>query len=563
MSKRSLFAALIVAGLLGVAGARCGSAESGKSARTAQPVRPRLVVVISIDQFRADYLVRFRDLFLPARTKGRVGGFRYLMDEGAWYPDCRYEHHRTVTAVGHAILSSGAQPAVNGVIGNSWWDRATGKAVYCVSDPAVKVVGAPAETKEQPMSPANLLTTTFGDELKLATGGKSREVSVSLKDRAAILLAGHRPDTVIWYDPIGGRWISSSYYFPTGKLPAWVDAVNAKGLPEQLRAKPWEPSVPDSALERAWTLKGGSKRFSHVLKDSNFNAFTVSPEGNTFVFETAKQAVTSEALGQDETPDVLTINLASNDYVGHMYGPDSPEVLDITVRTDQQLSDFFNYLAKSVPGGLDNVTIAISADHGVVTIPELNAQKGVPASRSLVPNLRKAVQEALEKNIGPGDWIASLEGGDLYLKPALLEQYAGQGRGRIEQVAAEAIRTIPGIYFAVGRTAILSGQVPVSAVGRRITQGFYPNRCGDVIVVLSPQWLAGTLPIGAGTSHGQPWAYDTNVPLLMAGSGVRKGVFTAPVSPARLSPTLSFLLGCARASAADEPLLPGLAGVEP
>jgi predicted AlkP superfamily pyrophosphatase or phosphodiesterase len=552
--RRSSFLWILLAAAAGFA---LPTADAG-----ARPARPRLVLLLSIDQFRADYLTRFSDLYLPP-SGGGVGGFRYLQSRGAWYPDCRYEHHRTVTAAGHAILSSGAQPCVNGIVGNSWWDRPTAKVVYCVADPKSRVVGALADSQEKPMSPANLLVTTVGDELELATGGRARTVSISLKDRASILLGGHRADTALWLDEGSGRWISSSFYCRANRstLPEWVEEINGRQVPDSLRSTPWEPQVPPAALERIWKLKSASPAFSHALTGKDYVPFTVSPAGNEFVFQTARQAVLSEGLGQDEIPDLLTINLASNDYVGHRYGPDSAEVLDISVQTDRQLSAFLNFLAGRIPGGLSAVTIAVSADHGVATIPETNAQTGVPAARAVAPMLRSSAEKALDEAVGEADWIASIENGEVYLGGAALAKYPSEPRPRLEERVVEAVRAVPGVYLAAGRSAVLSGIVPHTEIGSRISKGVHPARSGDVVVILDPQWLAGATAVGTGTSHGTPFTYDTHVPLLMAGFGVRRGTYGAAATPAQLAPTLSHLLGIARPSAADAPLLPGLAGV--
>jgi hypothetical protein len=535
------------------------------AAPTANPgwrQRPRLVVLISIDQFRADYIPRFRELYLPARTGNEVGGFRFLQDLGAWYPDCQYEHHRTVTAVGHAILGTGAQPYLNGIVGNNWWDRTTGKSVYCVDDAKSQVVGLTEGSKEKPMSPANLLATTFGDELELATGGRSRTVAVSLKDRASILMIGHRADVPIWFDETTGGWVSSTFYFKDGKLPAWVEELNGRRLADTMRQTPWTPSVDSAALERIWEPKPGALNFSHRLTGSDYNAFLTSPGGNEFTLESARQAVVSEKLGQDDVPDVLAINLSSNDYVGHKYGPDSAEVLDISVQTDRQLSKFFNFLNKSVPGGLQSVTIALSADHGVVTVPELNAASGVPASRSITSAVRDAADKALDAAVGPANWIASTDNGELYFAPAAVAAYPDESRARLENLVAPAIRDIPGVYWAYGKSSILAGTAPQNALGARMARGVHPDRSGDVVVILDPQWLPGAAAVGTGTSHGTPFTYDTHVALLMAGAGVKPGTYRSRVSPARVAPSLSFLLGVNRPSAADEPLLPGLFGTE-
>lgn len=520
--------------------------------------RPRLAVVISIDQCRADYMTRFADLYLPPRTSDGVGGFRYLMERGGWYADCRYDHLRTVTAAGHAILGTGAQPYLNGIVGNNWFNRATKKGVYCVDDPKVQVVGALPGSTETPMSPANLLTTTVDDELELATGGASRTVSLSLKDRAAILMAGHRADTVIWFDESTSGWVSSTHYFPGNKLPAWVEKVNADKIPDRLRAKPWTPSVSQEALRRVWKPKNGVTTFNHQLTGKDYLAFAASPGGNTFIFDSARAAVEAEEMGQDAIPDVLTINLASNDYVGHRFGPDSSELLDITVQTDREISGFLNFLDKKVPGGLKNVTFAISADHGVVTIPELNTADGVPAGRSIVAASKSAADAALDAAVGPADWIASTDNGDLYFAEAALDAYPKEPRERLEKIAGDAAVKVKGVSMYYGRSAVFAGLVPHSDLGRRITHGVHPQRSGDVMLILEPQWLPGSAPIGTGTSHGAPYPYDNHVPLLVAGFGIRPDTYTVPTQPAQLAPTLSLLLGVARPSGAEAPYLPGV-----
>jgi arylsulfatase A-like enzyme len=528
--------------------------------RTAAPAdgsRPRLAVVISIDQFRADYVTRFQDLYLPARRGRQVGGFRYLQTRGAWYADCRYEHHRTVTGAGHAILGSGAQPYLSGIVGNSWFDRASGKSMYCVADAKSQVVGAGSESKATPMSPANLLVTTVGDELEMATGGRARTVSLSFKDRAAILMAGHRADAVIWFDQGTGRWISSSYYCPDGTLPEWVEEWNARRRPDELRREPWTPSVDSAAMERAIDRRRPAA-FSYPLTGTDYGPFANSPAGNAFVLETARQAVLAEQLGQDAVPDILSINLATNDYVGHRYGPDSPEVLDLSVQTDRQLAEFFNFLDRTVPGGLSQVVIALSADHGVATVPELHSAAGVPAARAVTTFLRSTAEKALDEAVGAADWIAALDNGELYFGQAALAKYRKEPRERLERIVCDALQAVPGVHLAVGKSAVLGGRGPANALGKRIALGVHPGRSGDVILVLDPHWLPGSAPVGTGTSHGAPFPYDTHVPLLVAGYGVRPGTYGAPVSPARLAPTLAHLLGVARPSGADEPLLPGL-----
>lgn len=527
------------------------------SAAEGLPGAPRLVVVVAIDQFREDYLTRFSDLYRPAQQGRRVGGFRYFQYRGAWYPDCEYRYHRTVTAAGHAVLGSGAWPWANGIVGNSWWDASTGKSVYCVADPKAQVVGAQSGSKETPMSAANLLVTTVGDELELATGGRARTVALALKDRGAILLAGHRADAVIWFDEDTGGWVSSTAYARDGKLPAWVEELNARKLPEQARSGTWKPTVDAKAMARVWSPGAPPPPFAHSLAKDYVTAMT-SPAGNAYVFETARQAVRAEGLGRDEIPDILSINLSTNDYVGHRFGPDSAEVLDLCVQTDREFSEFLNFLQATVPGGLARVTFAVSADHGVSTIPELNAQSGVPAARSVGTAIRAAAEKALDDAVGPGDWIVSVENGELYFGEPAVARYPRTPRSRMEALVIDAIRNVPGVLLSVGKTAVLEGKVPQTELGRRLSPGVHPRRSGDVIVVLDPNWLPGSAPTGTGASHGSLYTHDANVPLLVAGAGIRPGVYQQPVTPAQLAPSLSFLLGVARPSAALDPLLPGL-----
>jgi len=322
----------------------------------AAPAKPRLVLVISIDQFRADLMRRFEPWFLPPKSNGGVGGFRWLQETGAYYLDAHHTHLPTATGPGHATILSGSDPFSNGIVGNDWFDRATGKEVYCVDDASVQTVGG----SSKPMSPRNMLSTTVGDELKMVTNGKSKVVGVSFKDRAAILMAGHAADTVVWLDGGNGKWVSSTFYFPGKQLPKWVDDVNAKNVIAGAKDQTWEPLLDEKEYwpaRRAPAEKtpANGKLFSHPT--SSTSKFTMSGQGQAYLFDTVKKAIVGEQLGQDDVPDILAVNLAPNDYVGHAYGPNSPEVMDITIRTDRLLSDLFNFIDKNVQGGLNSVLI--------------------------------------------------------------------------------------------------------------------------------------------------------------------------------------------------------------
>ena len=302
------------------------------------PTKPRLVVLISIDQFRSDYLTRFEDLYLPAKKGDVIGGFKYLMQHGAYFPDAHHDHVPLSTGPGHSVLLTGAPPYKSGIVGNDWWDRELNQKTYVVQDNSVKNIG-PASTSP-PVSPAHLKVTTLGDELKMTTGRTAKVFGLALKDRASILMAGHLADGAFWFDPEMGQWASSTYYYKNGKLPDWLDTLNALNLPASFYNKYWKFGSDPSVLKRLFTptgefasdTNGLGKEFPHKVTSKNgevntdyFKAFSSTPFANTYVFKTARELIKQEGLGQDEITDILAINLSSNDYVGHSFGPDSAE----------------------------------------------------------------------------------------------------------------------------------------------------------------------------------------------------------------------------------------------
>ncbi len=540
---------------------------------------PRLVVVISIDQFRADYLTRFADLYLPPGADAKPGGFRYLMERGAYFADAHHDHFPLYTGPGHSVLLTGAPPYESGIVGNAWYDRALGRRRYCVEDPESPLVGvavpggrgggsaggggaagpaiagsAGGAGARPGISPATLLVDTVGDELKMATGGQAKVWGLAFKDRAAVLMAGRLADGALWLDDASGAWISSAFYRPDGTLPAWVQALNAQHPFDAWFGKEWLPSVPEAALARLWTP--GSRYaadpsalgtgFPHLIdggarqpgKDY-YNALATTPFGNDLVFAAARELIEREGLGQDEVPDLLAVNLSSNDYIGHAFGPDSPEVLDAAVRTDRQLAAFFAFLERRVPGGLGSVILVVTADHGVSPLPGALREARFPAGTLSDDALAAAAAKALEAAFGPGPWVTALVESNLYLNLAALDS------GRIphalaEETAAAALAAQPGIYAAWPRSHILEGRLPQTDIARRVERSFHPRVSGDVVLVTDPFWMPGSL---TGTTHGSPYAYDTKVPLLLAGGAIKPGRYAARVSTLDLAPTLADLLG--------------------
>ncbi len=538
------------------------------TAASAAPVRPKLVVVLSIDQFRADYLMRFDDLFLPAVAAkgGTVGGFRYLMEKGAYHTDAHHDHFPLVTGVGHSVHLTGAPPYKSGIIANDWFDRGlkTPGERYCVRDTTSPLVGADDPNGTNGVSPATLRVSTVGDELKMANGrdpvAASKVWAVALKDRAAVLMAGHLADGVLWFDDKTGAWISSRYYRPDGTLPAWVTTWNEAKKVDAFFGKNWELSVAPEKLKRLWTPANGSvgprpglgATFPHPVTGgleqpgpAFYSAFTSTPFANGYTLDTATEIVRQEKLGQDGASDLLAINLSSNDYVGHSFGPDSAEVLDITVQTDAALSRFFNALGKMVPGGLANVTIVVTADHGVAPIVAELQKAGFGAGTTQIAE--DGLEKAMTTELGPGDWVQAIVDDNVYLN---LQTITGKkvSYTRAEDVAADYLRQQPGIYAVFTRSQLLDGQMLDNDISRRIARSFHPKVSGELVMVSDPYWVPGR---STGATHGTPYAYDTSVPLLLAGAGIKAGRYTERVSTLDIAPTLSDLLGILQPSGCE------------
>lgn len=518
-------------------------------AASAQEPRPKLVVVVVVDQLRADHLTRFAPWFLPARAAdGKPGGFRYLMERGAWHRQCRFDTLPTFTAVGHAIVATGGSPYAHGIIGNSWFDRATGKRVTSVSDEAHPFVGAPSKVGA---SPWRLDSSTVGDELKLANNGQSRVFSVSLKDRAAIMLGGRAADLAMWFDSASGRWVSSTWYRPDGALPAWAEELNAQGWAAKQFGWTWTKALPEEAYRisnrdghaGASGYLGLGPAFPHrVTGDEEavgpeyFEAMMTSPLGNTATFQVAAEMVRRERLGRGPAPDMLTINLASYDRVGHSYGPHSPEVQDMAVRTDRDLAEFFALLDREV--GLDGTVIALTADHGCAPLPEVAKDYRLDSGRAYTKEVEESVQKALEARYGAGRrYVLDFPEPHLYLDHATVPDLE-----EASEIARQAVLRTQGVFDAYTRHDVEEGDLPRTPVADAVSRSFHRARAGDLFVVMRPFWVFG-FARPEGTTHGTPWTFDAQVPLLLAGPGIRPGVRYGRCSPADLAPTLSTILG--------------------
>ncbi len=339
--------------------------------------RPKLILTIVIDQFRGDYLTRFNSRFLPAvKSDGTVGGFNYLMTRGAYFPYGEFEMLQDMTGPGHATILTGSYPYQAGIPLNNWYDKATGEGVYCTEDPGVAVIGRNPEDKHFGTSPKNLIATTVGDEFKNA-GLPSKVVSISLKDRAAILMGGHRADVVMWFDTKATQWVSSKYYFPSGRLPNWIDVLNGEILGRTGKVVEWNVTGKPTGLstdnnllrDEAIHLGKFGKSFPHRVELGTKRSLG-TPVGLDITNAAVEKAIDEYHLGKGKGTDLLAVSYSSHDYLGHAFGPNSLEMEEMTVAEDRSLSRILNYIKRKVPGGLAGVVVVLTGDHGIPPNPD-------------------------------------------------------------------------------------------------------------------------------------------------------------------------------------------------
>jgi predicted AlkP superfamily pyrophosphatase or phosphodiesterase len=476
--------------------------SAATAAAAGLPKKPKLVLVIVIDQFRYDYLTRFRSDY--------KGGLDQLLTRGAVFTNAYHEHFPTVTGVGHGVIMTGALPSVNGIIGNDWFDREAGKSVACVLDESVQILGGSGRGA----SPRRLLVSTVGDELERATGGKSRVIGISLKDRAAIFPAGSLADAAFWYDSAQGNFVSSTYYFPD--LPAWVKDFNALKLADGYRGAAWlDHKLPEDEKIRSAVIS--------------------SPFGNDLLEAFAERTIQAEDLGRDDTTDLLTVSFSSDDYVGHSYGPESPEVRQVSNQADRMIEKLFRYVNSQI--GMQNVLVVLTGDHGTGPLP--GAADDVRNSGGRLPSgiVQKTVQEALVQKYGEGNWILNAGEPALYLNTGLILQKK-LDLNEFEDTVRDAVLTVPHMFRAYTRHQLIQGAVSRDFVAQRVLNGYNVRRGGNVVYVPEPYWVSAR----SGATHGSAFHYDAHVPVIFMGPGIRAGRYDREIAVFDIAPTLASLL---------------------
>jgi hypothetical protein len=574
MSTFKLFVALLLVSAAPLAGA---SAYDG---------HPKLVVILVIDQFRGDYLDRYR-----ADFKGR--GFRLFLDKGAYFEDCYFDYANTKTAPGHSTIGTGAYTDGHGISANEWWDlnRNKTRPVSSVEDDRYHIVGAIHTGKEPGASPFNLRASTVGDSLREATMGQAKVFGVSLKDRAAILPVGYSANGAYWIEPASGAFITSNYYMDS--LPDWVTAFNSGNRAAQAAQEAGAP---------------GTKTF--------FETVGPTPAANAYELDFARALITNEQLGSHPVTDMLVVSLSASDLLGHHYGPDSPLERQMVDSLDVQLDGFFTWLDKNIPGGLANIWVALSADHGVAPVPAEAVALGLPAAGIDLGKFLANLNEAMNAKFSPGEKVEYLlpheelpylslnrpsfevagineqeaEQAIQQAVPAAVESlapppgsvapkapaatapapvppppppppttFAGAGqRLRRRSAVASPVRIAPPpppvtrlapsplVVHTYTREDLASGQLPPSEWGLLLSHSYSPNG-GWYVMVIPEAFQMQTLAVG--TTHFSPWSYDRHVPLGFFGAPFTPGIYHGRVQPVDLATTLASMLGVNQPSA--------------
>jgi predicted AlkP superfamily pyrophosphatase or phosphodiesterase len=508
--------------------------------------KPKLVVLLVVDQMRGDYV----DKFLPQWT----GGLRRLVDEGAWFRDAAYPYAATETCVGHSTISTGSFPATHGMVSNSWWDRKEQKMVTCTSDPDpnVKNIGYAGATPKGADSAWRMAVPSFAEELKFQTSGATRVITFSLKARAAITMAGHKADAATWFD--GGGWVTST---PYGTLPFMEEQAKSHPVKADF-GKTWSLSLPESAYwygEKALGAvppDGWDLTFPHPLRgksgvgepDSAFyEQWAASPYADTALTELAEKAVDELKLGHATGTDFLAVSYSSVDYVGHAFGPRSREIQDILVRLDKDLGHLFAHLDEKV--GRGKYVVALSADHGVVPIPEETQATGADAGVLHLPEVQERIEKALESFNYARPAVARISGSDIYFAAGVYDKL--QLDHAAMQAVLDAALSQPGVAAVYRVEELRNRPATQSPTLRAFAYSYFPGRSGDLFILPKPYWLMDGTPTGKqrtyGTGHGVPYNYDQHVPVLLMGFAIQPGQYFQPITPADIVPTFAALCG--------------------
>ena len=529
----------------------------------ASPAKPKLVLQITVDQLRGDLPTRFYDRL-------GEGGFRYLLENGVVFRDAHHPHANTETIVGHATLATGTYPSIHGMVGNLWYDRETGRTTYNVEDPDYHLLTAGADVnkdaeidptqkaaKTEGRSPRAILSSTFSDELRASNGGRSRAIGISVKDRGAISLAGHS-GMAYWFSKASGEFVTSNYYLDY--YPEWVLDWNRKKHPMRYADSQWElmrdqeSYVFGNSDDREWEvdLAGFGRVFPHDYGDGSSPYFTtlltISPAGDDLVADFAIEALVEEKLGNRGHIDYLSVSFSSTDYVGHIFGPSSLEAEDNILRLDRTLARLLAAVDREV--GLENTLVVLSADHGGPDTPGYLNSIGIPAGYVNPEEWHReaAIDRIRQRFDIEGPLLSTYDHPYLYFSNEVAES-SEINHEALEAAVAEELTKFPGVYAAVSSAALRRGNVPDKEIYQAIQRNFHPKRSGDVYLVFEPNWFINDMEgLMVASTHGSPWRYDTFVPIIFAGAGLKHQVVDRKVYTVDIAPTLSIFVGAKQPS---------------
>lgn len=513
----------------------CGTASAQQS-NAAAIERPKLVVGIVVDQMRWDYLYRYQKRYTD-------GGFKRLLGEGFSCENTMIPYVPSVTAIGHTCIYTGSVPSIHGIAGNNFVKD--GKKVYCTDDDSVKPVGTTSGAAL--MSPRNLWVSTIGDEMKIASNGRAKVVGVALKDRASILPAGHNPNGAFWFDDQTGCFITSSYYMD--RLPKWVEAFNDKRLPEQYLSQKWNTLYPKNTYTESTTdeneyengIREGVKatlplNLPELYKKYGYGIIRNTPFGNSLTLDMAKAAIDGEQLGADDETDLLAVSCSSTDYIGHQVGTHAIETEDTYLRLDKAIADFLTYLDSKVGNG--NYLVFLSADHGAMNNAAFLQDRRIPAGSWDASATAKKLNHVLAKEYPEaGDIVKTVMNYQVFFNRDVIKSKQ-LDFDNIKQTVVNVLKEDPSVLYACDMAKASTESIP-EEVKSRIINGYNRERSGDVVIILKPNFYAHGMK---GTDHGAWNSYDTHIPLVFMGWGIKHGATTKQTFMTDIAPTIAAML---------------------
>ena len=519
--------------------------------------KPKLIVGIVVEQMRHDFINKYWDKF-------GEGGFHRLISEGTYCKNANYNYLFTQTSTGHATIATGTNPSYHGIVADEWFINLKNKVLNCVQDDKEKTIGG----SDPGMSPRQLLTTTIGDELRLASFGKSKVVGISIQPKSAILSTGQTANAAWWLDEESGNWATSSFYMK--EIPAWVKAFNDKKLADVYTAQKWETKFPiaeyasrclpdDNKYE---TGIDGRKTFPYDLalmsqgKKKKYSLLKYTPFGNTYTKDLAIASIINDSLGKDDNTDLLMVSFSATEFIGQNFGCESIETMDAFIRLDENIEHFLDFLDSEI--GKKNVMVFLTSDHGMAQNPEYLADKGIPVGFFNPTNSIALLKSYMNAVYGKGDWVKNYYAQQIYLNRDLIED-AKLNLADVQQRVAQFMLQVSGVANTITSSTLQTTYFP-DGVFSKIQRSFNQKRSGDVLLNLEPGWIEKSGATGIATPHNSSYSYDTHVPLIWYGWKVKRATIYDPVDMADVAPSIAYFLNIASPNAAVGKPIIGLVG---